>query len=114
MRHLFLLLAACLALSPRPGPAAAQEARVLRIVAPVEIGGLELARAGVVFARMGVVETLVAADAEGRPVPALAERWSPSSIASSPKISPGPRVARVIARPSECSRVTRKLPTLTM
>ena len=44
----------------------------------------------------------------------LAERTSPSSIASSPKISPGPSVARVIARPSECSRVTRKLPSRTM
>ena len=42
---------------------------------------------------------------------AEAERRSPSSIASSPKISPGPSVASVIARPSECSRVTRKLPS---
>lgn len=75
MRRLLLLLAACAPLLLAPA-APAQEARVLRIVAPAEIGGLDLARAGVVFARMGIVETLVGADAEGRPVPALAERWS--------------------------------------
>ncbi len=59
-------------------PAAQQQEppRVLRVVAPIEIGGLEPARSGAVFARMGVVETLVGADAEGKPVPALAERWS--------------------------------------
>ena len=44
----------------------------------------------------------------------LAERRSPSSIASSPKIAPGPRVASVITRPSECWRITRQLPWLTM
>lgn len=66
---------------------------MLRIVAPVEIGGLELARAGAVFARMGVVETLVAADAEGHPIPALAERWSvdPSGLAWRFALRPGLR-----------------------
>jgi hypothetical protein len=44
----------------------------------------------------------------------LADRDSPSSIASSPKIAPGPRFASVIARPSGCSRVTRQLPVRTM
>ena len=76
MRRLLILLAACALLILRPDIVLGQEARVLRIVAPVEIGGLDLARAGVVFARMGIVERLVAADAAGRPVPALAERWS--------------------------------------
>jgi hypothetical protein len=47
-------------------------------------------------------------------VSTLAERPSPSNIASSPKIAPGPSVARVITRPSECWRVTRQLPRLTM
>lgn len=64
---LFALLAA--------GAARAQDDRVLRVVAPTGIGGLEPARSGAVFARMGVIETLVSADAEGRPVAALAERW---------------------------------------
>jgi len=40
----------------------------------------------------------------------LAERTPPSSIASSPTSSPGPSVASAIARPSECSRVTRTSP----
>ena len=40
----------------------------------------------------------------------LAERTSPSSIASSPTSSPAPSVASAIARPSECSRVTRTSP----
>ena len=43
----------------------------------------------------------------------LAERTSPSSIASSPKKSPGARVARVIALPSGYSRVTRNSPERT-
>ncbi|RAI56004.1 ABC transporter substrate-binding protein [Roseicella frigidaeris] len=83
-RRLPALAAACLA--PALRPVAAQAAtgtgagavdeRVLRIVAPIEIGGLDPARSGFIFTRMGVVETLLAADAEGRPVPALAERWS--------------------------------------
>ena len=40
----------------------------------------------------------------------LAERTPPSIIASSPTSSPGPSVASAIARPSECSRVTRTSP----
>ncbi len=76
MRSLLLPLTASVVLQLLPSAAPAQEPRTLRIVAPVEIGGLEPARAGAVFARMGVVETLVAADGDGRPVPALAERWS--------------------------------------
>lgn len=69
---LLLLLAAGFGKTPA---AQQQDPRVLRVVAPIEIGGLEPARSGAVFARMGVVETLVGADAEGKPVPALAERW---------------------------------------
>lgn len=75
-----LLLAALLGalLSPigpaRPG--LAQDAGVLRLVAPTEIGGLAPWQSGAVFVRMGVMETLVAADAEGKPIPALANHWS--------------------------------------
>lgn len=57
-------------------PGAAQEAGVLRLVAPTEISGLEPWRSGAIFARMGVMETLLAADATGQPIAALAERWS--------------------------------------
>jgi hypothetical protein len=47
-------------------------------------------------------------------VSTLAERVPPSSIASSPKMSPVASVASAIARPSGCSRVTRRSPLRTM
>ena len=37
----------------------------------------------------------------------VAERRSSSNIASSPKMSPGPKIASVIWRPSACSRIAR-------
>ena len=40
----------------------------------------------------------------------VAERRSSSNIASSPKMSPGPKCASVIERPSECSRMARAWP----
>lgn len=52
--------------------------KTLRIVAPWEIGGLDPARSGYIFSRLGVTETLITADAQGRPLPSLASRWTVS------------------------------------
>lgn len=49
---------------------------VLQIVAPWDVGSLEPTRAGYVFTRIGVAETLVRADPEGRFVPSLATSWT--------------------------------------
>lgn len=51
---------------------------VVDIVAPFEITGLDPAKSGDIFLRMGIVETLVEADVDGNPVPALAKSWSVS------------------------------------
>lgn len=52
----------------------AQE-RVFDVVGPFEIGGLDPSISGFVFQRMQIAETLLDADAQGNPVPGLAERW---------------------------------------
>jgi peptide/nickel transport system substrate-binding protein len=57
-------------------PRAQTPPRVLRIVSPWEITGLDPVRSGYVFARMQVLETLIGADDGGIPVPELAESWS--------------------------------------
>lgn len=57
-------------------PAVAQD-RAFRVIAPWDIRGLEPARSGFVFQRIGVAETLVTVDTEGRFVPALASAWQP-------------------------------------
>jgi peptide/nickel transport system substrate-binding protein len=49
---------------------------VLRVVEPWEFPTLKLSNAGFVYARSGILETLVAVDIQGRIVPALAESWS--------------------------------------
>jgi len=49
---------------------------VVDIVAPFEITGLDPAKSGDIFLRMGIVETLVEADMDGNPVPALAKSWA--------------------------------------
>ncbi|MFN3364086.1 MAG: ABC transporter substrate-binding protein [Allorhizobium sp.] len=51
---------------------------VVDIVAPFEIGGLDPSKSGDIFLRMGIVETLVEADKDGNPVPALAKSWTVS------------------------------------
>jgi peptide/nickel transport system substrate-binding protein len=51
---------------------------VVDIVAPFEITGLDPAKSGDIFLRMGIVETLVEADMDGNPVPALAKSWAVS------------------------------------
>jgi len=61
-------------------PAAAQDtARVLRVVSPWEITGLDPARSGYIFARMQIAETLVGADKGGLPEAAIARSWSVSA-----------------------------------
>lgn len=55
--------------------ASAQAALVLRVVTPWEISSLEPSRAGYVFLRMQVAETLVGADDGGLPSPGLATSW---------------------------------------
>ncbi|WEX74132.1 ABC transporter substrate-binding protein [Sinorhizobium numidicum] len=51
---------------------------VVDIAAPFEITGLDPARSGDIFLRMSIVETLVEADGEGKPIPALAREWTMS------------------------------------
>lgn len=51
---------------------------VVDIVAPFEITGLDPAKSGDIFLRMGIVETLVEANIDGNPVPALAKSWAVS------------------------------------
>lgn len=59
-------------------PVAAAADRPLSVVAPWEITGADPSTSGYVFARMGVAETLVDTDADGRPTPGLAAAWQPS------------------------------------
>jgi peptide/nickel transport system substrate-binding protein len=68
---------ASLCLLALPGPAVAQE-RLLRVVSPWEITSLEPSRAGYVFTRMEVAETLAGADDGGLPTPGLAASWQVS------------------------------------
>ncbi len=68
-----LAVATCLA-----SPAFSANDGVVDIVAPFEIKGLDPSTSGDIFLRMGIVETLVEADAEGRPMPALARSWTVS------------------------------------
>lgn len=74
MRVVLFLIAALLA--PLPAGMAHAADRVLQVVAPWEISGLDPARIGYVFARMQVAETLLGADDTGGPAAALAESWS--------------------------------------
>ncbi len=58
-------------------PVAASDA-VFDVVAPFEIGGLDPSVSGFIFQRMQITETLLDADRQGQPTPALAERWKVS------------------------------------
>lgn len=51
---------------------------LLQIVAPWEISSKDPSKAGYVFTRLEVGETLVNFDPDGQPLPALAESWSSS------------------------------------
>ncbi|WP_145151012.1 ABC transporter substrate-binding protein [Pseudomonas oryzihabitans] len=61
-----------------PTLSSAQE-RVFDVVGPFEIGGLDPSISGFVFQRMQITETLLEADAQGKPIPGLAERWTESA-----------------------------------
>jgi len=76
-RALFLAgLGAAACARARPVPAGVDA--VVRIVGPWEIGGLQPAMSGFIFARMEVAETLVNARDDGILVAGLAERWQES------------------------------------
>lgn len=76
-RRSAVALLCALPLHMHPSLLAAQE-RVLSIASPWEITSLEPARAGYIFTRMQVVETLMEADDGGLPKPGLAAKWSVS------------------------------------
>lgn len=75
LKLLVVSLAAWLAVSY--GHAEARDG-VLDVVAPFEIVGLDPSVSGYIFQRMQITETLLEADASGRPLPGLAEAWSVS------------------------------------
>ena len=52
---------------------------VFDVVAPFEIGGLDPSVSGFIFQRMQITETLLEVDANGQPIPALAEKWDVSN-----------------------------------
>lgn len=54
---------------------AADNTKVLRVVAPWKAKGMDLAKSGFIFARMGCVEMLTTADASGHITGSLAESW---------------------------------------
>lgn len=74
-RSLFMAIAGLIALA---GPAAAKTDDRLDVVAPFEIQAPEPSTSGYVFTRMGIAETLVNADADGRLTPGLATAWQVS------------------------------------
>lgn len=59
-------------------PGTASEADVFNVVAPFEVKGVEPSTSGDLFLKTRVAETLVDADENGNPLPALAERWEVS------------------------------------
>ncbi|EFH12428.1 ABC transporter substrate-binding protein [Teichococcus cervicalis] len=76
-RRRLALGAAALPLAGLARPVLAQPAAdQFRLVTANEINGLDPARSGYVFSRMQVAETLLGADAGGRPVPMLATGWT--------------------------------------
>ncbi|RCS21735.1 ABC transporter substrate-binding protein [Phyllobacterium salinisoli] len=76
LNKLIAVSVALLLLGPFPAHAAGGD--VVDIVAPFEITGLDPAKSGDIFQRMGIVETLVGADKDGNPLPALAKAWTVS------------------------------------
>lgn len=53
----------------------ATDKKVLQVVAPWEIGGLDPSKTGYIFTRMQITETLVNVDPSGSLAPGLASRW---------------------------------------
>ncbi|MFC6672357.1 ABC transporter substrate-binding protein [Marinobacterium aestuariivivens] len=87
MKTLALAALLCLALVQ---PVQADADRSLDVAAPFEIKGADPALSGSIFQRMGIAETLVDADSDGRLEPGLATGWS---------VSPDGRVWRFDVRP---------------
>ncbi|WJD72237.1 ABC transporter substrate-binding protein [Pseudomonas asiatica] len=54
------------------------EQKPFAVVAPFEVEGLDPSVSGYVFQRMQITETLLDADANGEPLPGLAEKWEVS------------------------------------
>ena len=65
-----------------PGVVKAQSSGILRVAQPWEFRSLKLSETGFAYTRSGLLETLVAADTQGRIMPAIAESWSVSDNAS--------------------------------
>ncbi|MDZ7893076.1 MAG: ABC transporter substrate-binding protein [Rhodoferax sp.] len=75
-----LLLSAAVSVSTaiaQTGPSA--DTRVLKVVAPWEIGSLDPSKTGYVFTRLEITETLVDVDTNGQLAPGLAARWTVSA-----------------------------------
>jgi peptide/nickel transport system substrate-binding protein len=71
-------LSAALAMSPQWGFSKTPN-DTLKVVSPWEIGGLQPARSGYIFQRLGIVETLLSCNADGTPEPGLAVSWGLSA-----------------------------------
>jgi peptide/nickel transport system substrate-binding protein len=81
-RRLSLAVAALIAAATCcavPAHAAPPDKKTLQIAAPWEIGSLDPAKAGYIFTRMQVSETLVGVDAQGGLAPGLASGWEVSA-----------------------------------
>ncbi|MVA25002.1 ABC transporter substrate-binding protein (plasmid) [Agrobacterium vitis] len=65
---------------------------IVDVVAPFEITGLDPAKSGDIFLRMGIVETLVESDKDGNPAPALAKSWVASPDGASVRFSLQPGI----------------------
>ena len=118
-RQALQFAAAGSAVAATPHLLAAEPARgPLQIVGPWEISGLAPSNSGYVFTRLQVVETLVDAQDDGTPTPALAERWAVSpdgltwrfTLRTSARFHDGsPVTAAAVVR---CLQVARVAPAL--
>lgn len=75
MRVALFVAGVAIALSTLSGMA---QERMLRVAGPWEIAGIDPAQSGYVFSRLQVAETLVSANATGKLMPGLAQKWSVS------------------------------------
>lgn len=74
-RQLLFAGAAALVLDRKVLAQETRPPRILRLVGPWEITGLDPAVSGYLFTRMQVTETLIDADDQGRLLPGMASRW---------------------------------------
>jgi peptide/nickel transport system substrate-binding protein len=72
-------MAAATAIAGRVRAQATSSARVLRVVAPWDIRGLDPARGGFILQRLSIAETLVTVGPDGRFQPGLASSWQVSA-----------------------------------